>query len=184
MLCVGRSGELNSRRREFDELKLALGCYFAIIDAYVRCFVLIDSRNVMLQAHHELSIRTRERGLVEFTDEVNRWVEQQSIRTGLLTLFCRHTSASLLIQENAAPAVRSDLEAFFERVAPEDPSRYEHNDEGADDMPAHLRTALTQVQLSIPVVDGTLALGTLAGNLSLRASPPSARAESHAALDG
>ena len=119
--------------------------------------------DVMRQAHQELSIRTRRRGLMEFTDEVNRWVEQQSIRTGLLTLFCRHTSASLLIQENAAPAVRSDLEAFFERIAPEDPSLYEHDDEGADDMPAHLRTALTQVQLSIPVIEGRLALGTWQG---------------------
>lgn len=85
------------------------------------------------------------------------------MRTGLLTVFCRHTSASLLIQENAAPEVRSDLEAFFEQLAPEDPSRYAHDDEGPDDMPAHLRTALTQVQLSIPLMDGRLALGTWQG---------------------
>jgi secondary thiamine-phosphate synthase enzyme len=78
-------------------------------------------------------------------------------------VFCRHTSASLLIQENAAPEVRSDLEAFFEQLAPEDPSRYAHDDEGPDDMPAHLRTALTQVQLSIPLIDGQLALGTWQG---------------------
>ena len=83
--------------------------------------------------------------------------------SGLLTLFCRHTSASLLIQENAAPEVRSDLEAFFEQLAPEDPSRYAHDDEGPDDMPAHLRTALTQVQLSVPLVEGQPALGTWQG---------------------
>jgi secondary thiamine-phosphate synthase enzyme len=107
-----------------------------------------------------LRIPTRKRGLQELTDRVRAWVGQAGIRTGLLTLFCRHTSASLLIQENAAPEVRSDLEAFFEQLAPEDPKRYAHDDEGPDDMPAHLRTALTQVQLSIPVIDGRLALGT------------------------
>jgi secondary thiamine-phosphate synthase enzyme len=78
-------------------------------------------------------------------------------------VFCRHTSASLLIQENAAAEVRSDLETFFERIAPEDPGRYTHDDEGPDDMPAHLRTALTPVQLSIPVIEGRLALGTWQG---------------------
>jgi len=83
--------------------------------------------------------------------------------SGLLTLFCRHTSASLLIQENAAPEVRSDLEAFFEQLAPEDPSRYAHDDEGPDDMPAHLRTALTQVQLSVPLVGGQPVLGMWQG---------------------
>jgi secondary thiamine-phosphate synthase enzyme len=112
------------------------------------------------QASGSLSVRTRGRGLVDITDEVRRWLDAQSLVTGLVTLFCTHTSASLLIQENASPAVRSDLEAFFERLAPEDPSLYEHDDEGPDDMPAHLRTALTQVSLSIPVMDGRLALGT------------------------
>ena len=87
----------------------------------------------------------------------------QGIAEGLLTLFCRHTSASLLIQENAAREVRSDLEAYFARIAPEDPTAYAHDDEGPDDMPAHLRTALTQVQLSIPVTGGRLALGTWQG---------------------
>ena len=82
---------------------------------------------------------------------------------GLLTAFCRHTSASLLIQENAAAEVRADLEAFFETIAPEDPSRYAHDDEGPDDMPAHLRAALTGVQLSIPLIGGQLALGTWQG---------------------
>jgi secondary thiamine-phosphate synthase enzyme len=110
-----------------------------------------------------LRVRTHRRGLHEITDEVRAWVEPQKVTTGLLTLFCRHTSASLLIQENAAREVRSDLETFFETLAPEDPDRYEHDDEGPDDMPAHLRTALTGVQLSIPVIDGRLALGTWQG---------------------
>jgi secondary thiamine-phosphate synthase enzyme len=110
-----------------------------------------------------LKVSTRKRGLLEITSDVRSWVEQQSIAAGLLTVFCRHTSASLLIQENAAPEVRSDLEAFFEQLAPEDPGRYAHNDEGPDDMPAHLRTALTSVQLSIPVIEGRLALGTWQG---------------------
>jgi secondary thiamine-phosphate synthase enzyme len=94
---------------------------------------------------------------------VNAWVAEAAMREGLLTLFCRHTSASLLIQENAAPEVRSDLEAWFARIAPEDPSLYDHDDEGPDDMPAHLRAALTQVQLAIPLIDGRLALGTWQG---------------------
>ena len=117
----------------------------------------------MRQASITLSFQTRGRGLVEITREVADWAEGQGLDSGLLTLFCRHTSASLLIQENAAPAVRTDLEAFFERIAPEDPSAYEHDDEGPDDMPAHLRTALTGVQLSIPLVGGRLALGTWQG---------------------
>ncbi len=82
---------------------------------------------------------------------------------GLLTIFCRHTSASLLIQENAAPEVRQDLEAFFAAIAPEDPARYAHDDEGPDDMPAHLRTALTGVSLTIPLIGGALQLGTWQG---------------------
>lgn len=117
----------------------------------------------MRQATHVLRVATRRRGLVEVTSEIREWVARQSISSGLLTVFCRHTSASLLIQENAAPEVRSDLEAFFEQIAPEDPKRYAHDDEGPDDMPAHLRTALTQVQLSIPVLEGRLALGTWQG---------------------
>ena len=117
----------------------------------------------MRQATHILRIRTSGRGLLEITDAVRSWCEEQRIEAGLLTLFCRHTSASLLIQENAAAAVRTDLEAFFEQLAPEDPARYAHDDEGPDDMPAHLRTALTDVQLSIPVIEGRLALGTWQG---------------------
>jgi secondary thiamine-phosphate synthase enzyme len=110
-----------------------------------------------------LRFHTRGRGLVEITEEVRAWQQSHRVATGLLTIFCRHTSASLLIQENAARAVRADLERFFAAIAPEDPSRYEHNDEGPDDMPAHLRTALTGVSLSIPVIDGRLALGTWQG---------------------
>jgi secondary thiamine-phosphate synthase enzyme len=117
----------------------------------------------MQQAIHPLRVSTRGRGLVEITAAVRDWVEKEEITMGLLTLFCRHTSASLAIQENADPDVRADLEAFFETIAPEDPGRYRHDTEGADDMPAHLRAALTQTQLSIPVSGGELMLGTWQG---------------------
>jgi secondary thiamine-phosphate synthase enzyme len=117
----------------------------------------------MPQAMHVLQIGARKRGLVEFTSEVRQWLSQQAVSDGLLTLFCRHTSASLLIQENAAPAVRRDLEKFFDELAPEGAGLYEHDDEGPDDMPAHLKTALTQVQLAIPVMGGRLMLGTWQG---------------------
>jgi secondary thiamine-phosphate synthase enzyme len=100
---------------------------------------------------------------VEITREVRAWAEGQGMRTGLLTLFCRHTSASLVIQENADPDVRADLEAWFEHMAPEAPGRYLHDTEGADDMPAHIKAALTGVQLSIPLGGGRLALGTWQG---------------------
>ena len=116
----------------------------------------------MRQAHHQLRIDTPGAGLVEITGEVRAWAAAQGIADGLLTLFCRHTSASLLIQENAAPAARRDLEAYFERIAPQNAS-YEHDDEGPDDMPAHLRAALTQTHVSIPLMDGALALGTWQG---------------------
>ncbi len=116
----------------------------------------------MKQSVHRLEIATRGQGLYEFTSTVSEWVQRQEIVTGLLTLFCRHTSASLLIQENADPTVRRDITAYFKRIAPED-GPYEHNYEGADDMPAHLKTALTQVQLSIPVMEGELVLGTWQG---------------------
>jgi secondary thiamine-phosphate synthase enzyme len=110
-----------------------------------------------------LRVKAARRGLHEFTDEVRRWVAQQDVSSGLLTLYCRHTSASLLIQENAAPAVRRDLQKFFDELAPEGAGLYEHDDEGPDDMPAHLKTALTQVHLSVPVMDGKLMLGTWQG---------------------
>lgn len=110
-----------------------------------------------------LEVSTHGRGLTEITREVETWLAAQRFAGGLLTLFCTHTSASLLVQENAAPEVRADLEAFFEHLAPEAPGRYAHEDEGPDDMPAHLRAALTQVQLSIPLIDGRLALGRWQG---------------------
>ena len=117
----------------------------------------------MRQAAGIIEVQTRERGLVEITRNVASWVGGCGMTTGLLTLFCRHTSASLLIQENAAFEVRTDLEAFFDQIAPEDPARYQHDDEGPDDMPAHIRTALTGVNLTIPQIDGRLALGTWQG---------------------
>ena len=117
----------------------------------------------MRQASGCLSVETRGKGLIEITGEVSAWLGRQSIETGLLTLFCRHTSASLTIQENADPDVRVDLEAFFEAIAPEDPGRYVHRLEGPDDMPAHIRSALTDTSLSIPVADGRMVLGTWQG---------------------
>jgi secondary thiamine-phosphate synthase enzyme len=117
----------------------------------------------MKQSMFVLQARPTRRGLTEITDAVRGWVSEQEIGSGLLTLFCRHTSASLLIQENAAHAVRNDLEKFFDELAPEGDDLYEHDDEGPDDMPAHLKTALTQVQLNVPVMNGRLMLGTWQG---------------------
>ena len=117
----------------------------------------------MRQSTHILKVRSNHRGLIDITALIRSWVAAQAFANGLLTVFCRHTPASLLIQENAAPQVRADLEAFFEHIAPEDPGRYAHDNEGPDDMPAHLRTALTQVQLSIPLIERKLALGTWQG---------------------
>ncbi len=117
----------------------------------------------MRQAQHDLTIRTQGQGLYELTAEVGEWLGGQGIVTGLLTVFCRHTSASLTIQENADPDVVRDLGAFFADLAPEDPARYRHRSEGADDMPAHIRSTLADVSLAIPVQDGRLALGTWQG---------------------
>jgi secondary thiamine-phosphate synthase enzyme len=117
---------------------------------------------MLRQANSILPIRASRPGLHEFTDEVARFVRESGIQSGLLTLFCRHTSASLVVQENAAPAARRDLERYFKRIAPEG-GDYEHDDEGPDDMPAHLRSALTGTQLSIPVADGKPLLGTWQG---------------------
>lgn len=116
----------------------------------------------MRQATTELVIATPGQGLHEMTDPVLRWVADSGIATGLLTLFVRHTSASLLIQENAAPAARRDVERYFARIAPES-AGYEHDDEGPDDMPAHLRAALTVTSLAIPVAGGRPVLGTWQG---------------------
>jgi secondary thiamine-phosphate synthase enzyme len=117
---------------------------------------------VMRQSMFVLNARPDRRGLTEITESVRGWVAKQGIEDGMLTLFCRHTSASLLIQENAARAVRNDLEKFFDELAPES-NHYEHDDEGPDDMPAHLKTALTQVQLNVPVMGRKLMLGTWQG---------------------
>jgi secondary thiamine-phosphate synthase enzyme len=117
----------------------------------------------MKQAHHRLSLPARGPGLHEVTREITAWLDEQPVRDGLLTVFVRHTSASLLIQENADPDVQRDLESFFGRLVPEDTRLYRHTAEGPDDMPAHIKGALTQTQLSIPVCDGRLALGTWQG---------------------
>lgn len=118
---------------------------------------------MLRQANGTLIVETPGPGLHDVTDTIADWLESQRIERGLLTLFCAHTSASLVIQENAASAARRDLETFFDRIAPHDPSLYTHNDEGPDDMPAHIRSALTQTQLSIPVEDGRMTLGTWQG---------------------
>ena len=118
---------------------------------------------MLSQTLHEFAVSTRGRGLYEFTDDVAAWVARSGIKTGLLTLHLRHTSASLLIQENADPDVRADLERFFARLVPDGDPIFEHTTEGDDDMPAHVRTALTAVNLSIPVAGGALTLGTWQG---------------------
>lgn len=117
----------------------------------------------MRQAVQSLTIATEGQGLYDITRDTRAWVDRQGMETGLLTLFCRHTSASLLIQENADPDVRTDLQRYFAAIAPESATRYSHNDEGPDDMPAHLRAALTQTHLAVPLMGGRLALGTWQG---------------------
>jgi secondary thiamine-phosphate synthase enzyme len=118
---------------------------------------------MLRQASTELTIPTRARGLYEFTDQAEQWISQNGFKDGLLTLHVRHTSASLLIQENADPDVRADLERFFARLVPEGDPIFEQSAEGADDMPAHVRTALTVVNLSIPISRGRLVLGAWQG---------------------
>jgi len=117
----------------------------------------------MRQAHTVLQIQTPGRGFVEITRDVQAWVARCAIGSGLLTIFIRHTSASLLIQENADPEVTRDLERFFARLVPDGDPLFEHRAEGADDMPAHVRAALTQTDLSIPVMDDKPALGAWQG---------------------
>ncbi len=116
----------------------------------------------MRQASHSLTIETSGRRLYEFTEQVLRWLAPEKFTTGLLTVYCRHTSSSLLIQENADPDVQTDLLNYFEEIAPES-ARYIHAAEGPDDMPAHLRAALTQTSLSIPIRNGRPVLGTWQG---------------------
>lgn len=117
----------------------------------------------MRQTSTPLEVRSSGRGLFEFTAELRAFVRASGIRDGLLTVFCRHTSASLLIQENADPDVRHDLEAYFARLSPDGQPGWRHNNEGPDDMSGHIRSALTQTSLGIPLVGGELALGTWQG---------------------
>jgi len=115
------------------------------------------------QAQAVLSVATPGRGLVEFTGQAADFVARSGMTRGLLSVFIQHTSASLLIQENADPGVCADLDRFFSRLAPDDPRLYRHTQEGADDMPAHIRAALTASHLAVPVMNGRLGLGTWQG---------------------
>ena len=117
----------------------------------------------MKQFVHEIHIATHGKGLYDFTREIENWLRGHETKTGLLTVFCQHTSASLVIQENADPDVVADLSDFFARLVPEDTRQYRHTAEGPDDMTSHIRSALTQTQLSIPVHNSKLALGTWQG---------------------
>jgi secondary thiamine-phosphate synthase enzyme len=117
----------------------------------------------MQQIQHILSVHSRGQGLYEVTDEIAAWLGERRVRQGLLTIFIRHTSASILIQENADPDVQRDLETFFNKLVPEDLYLYRHTAEGSDDMPAHIKGALTQTQLSIPVSESKLTLGIYQG---------------------
>jgi secondary thiamine-phosphate synthase enzyme len=118
---------------------------------------------MLRQSSHEFTVSTRGRGFYELTGAMAGWVKESGIKSGVVTLHVQHTSASLLIQENADPEVRRDLERFFSRLAPDGDRLFQHTSEGDDDMPAHVRTALTSVNLSIPVVKGEPALGTWQG---------------------
>jgi secondary thiamine-phosphate synthase enzyme len=118
---------------------------------------------MLRQECHEISVSTKGRGLYEITEQVTDLVSEARLQTGLCTLHIQHTSASLLIQENADPGVRRDLDRFFDRLVPDGDDLYEHTAEGADDMPAHVRTSLTAVNLSVPISRGQLVLGTWQG---------------------
>ena len=114
----------------------------------------------MKQAHGELKVSTRGKGFYDISRDVRKWIGAQQIQSGLLTVFIQHTSASLTIQENADPDVRRDLGEFFERLVPENTPWFRHTTEGSDDMPSHIRSALTSTQVSIPIRDGAIGLGT------------------------
>lgn len=118
---------------------------------------------MLRQVVEEITVATPGRGFTDITSSLSRFIDQSGIGSGLLTLHLRHTSASLVIQENADPDVRSDLERFFSRLIPDGDRLFEHSAEGPDDMPAHIRTALTAVNLSIPVLNSRLVLGTWQG---------------------
>ena len=126
-------------------------------------FVASKSSQMLRQSAHHLEIATRGRGFYEFTGRVEELVSESGLKTGLATIHLQHTSASLLIQENADPDVRRDFESFFARLVPDGDELFVHTSEGDDDMPAHVRTALTTVNLSIPIAGGELALGTWQG---------------------
>jgi secondary thiamine-phosphate synthase enzyme len=115
------------------------------------------------QLTYQIKIQTKGKGFYEFTREIRRWLADKQAQTGLLTVFCQHTSASLVIQENADPDVVADLSDFFERLVPEDTKLYRHTAEGPDDMTSHIRSTLTQTHLAIPIHEGKLALGTWQG---------------------
>jgi secondary thiamine-phosphate synthase enzyme len=117
----------------------------------------------MKQSSHSITFQTTGSSLLDITGPVCMWVREQGLTEGLLTIFIRHTSASLTIQENADPDVLFDLNNFFRKLVPDDPRLYRHNAEGPDDMPAHIKSALTNTQLSIPIVDGDMVLGTWQG---------------------
>ncbi len=133
------------------------------MEDYLAAPVISTSQGRMKQSTHTLHSETDGQGLYSITAPIEAWVLQQRMTTGLLTVFLRHTSASLLIQENADPDVVHDLKEFFKRLVPEDRDLYRHTAEGPDDMPAHIRAALTQSHLSIPLINGQLGLGTWQG---------------------
>jgi secondary thiamine-phosphate synthase enzyme len=147
-------------KRDLDGKNITRGRGKTAGPSYLKQDLALGAQKRVRQSTDILTIVTKGRGFVDITDNIVSALTGTGIKTGLLTLFCRHTSASLLIQENADPAVLADLEAWFERTAPEERDRYRHDAEGPDDMPSHIRTALTATSLAIPVVGGGLALGT------------------------
>jgi len=112
--------------------------------------------------HEEFEVRTNGKGTYEITDEVQEKIDKSGVRNGVVTIFVQHTSCSLTMMENAAPAARRDVERFFEKLVPED-ADYEHDDEGPDDMPSHIRTVLTRTSETVPIIDGKMQLGTWQG---------------------
>jgi secondary thiamine-phosphate synthase enzyme len=113
--------------------------------------------------HEQLEVRCKGKGTYEITDDVQGRIDKCGVRNGTVTVFVQHTSCSLILMENAAPAARRDLEEFFDRLVPEDSDYFEHNDEGPDDMPAHIRMVLTHTSETVPIVDGKMQLGTWQG---------------------
>ena len=124
---------------------------------------MVTTLEILRQSQHLLVLKTQNQGLYELTSDILAWTDKQKFVTGLLTVYCRHTSASIIIQENADSAVIEDLQAFFAKLVPEDGKSYLHSAEGPDDMPAHIKGALTSTSISIPVTNGRPALGTWQG---------------------